>query len=136
MPNPTQLQSGWSFGPTNNFNVPATQSYGYPQPQPHAFYGFPTVRDAVNALPSGLKRVVVEHHTKTGATLQTILGNLLGVVSFAAGGGHRIRGLNGTPMSLGLQVRVIAPPLSGKSASLDRFMAPVKRPAGSCSGVV
>lgn len=129
MSNPTQ--NGWGFGPTptysSTFNVPVAQPYGHAQPQPHAFYGFPTVWDAVNALPSGLKRVVIEHHTKTGATLHTILGNLLGVVSFAAAGGRRIRGLNGKPMQLGLQVYVIAPPLSGKSASLGRFIDPVKR---------
>lgn len=84
-----------------------------------------TIWQAINSLTPGLYRAAIEQRAICGSTYEAILANLLGKVSFAAASNFRIRGHNGKPMPLALQIYLSARPLSGKTDAHDRFNAPV-----------
>jgi hypothetical protein len=111
--------NGGGFMPPQNFVSPQTTDYL------HAGHYPPTSWQAINALTPSLFRAASEQRANYGSTHEASLVNLLGAVSFAASGNFRIRGHNGKEMPLTLHIRFAGPPLSGKSATFDRFNTPV-----------
>lgn len=113
-------QNGGGSMPSQNF-VQSQPAGHYPQ----SSYVPPTITQAINSLTPGLYRAAIEQRAIYGSTYEAILANLLGKVSLAAACNFRIRGHNGKPMSLALQIYLAARPLSGKTDAHDRYIAPI-----------
>ncbi|WP_158898894.1 DUF3987 domain-containing protein [Burkholderia sp. L27(2015)] len=96
-----------------------------PVANPRFGYGPTLTSQAINALTPTLFRAAIEQRAIFGSTEEAILANLLGATSFAAAGNSRIRGHNGKPMLLGLHIRFVGPPLSGKTDAHDRSNNPI-----------
>jgi hypothetical protein len=110
---------GGGFMPPNTFIPP--QSLASPSVDPRA----PSALRAIGALSPRLFRAASEQRAIYGSTYEVILANLLGKLSFGASSSFRIRGHNGNAMPLGLFIRFVGAPLSGKTDAHDRFNAPV-----------
>ncbi|WP_405124613.1 DUF3987 domain-containing protein [Ralstonia pseudosolanacearum] len=113
-------QMGGGLMPSQNF-IPSQPVGHYLQ----SGYVPPTIWQAINSLTPGLHRAAIEQRAVYGSTYEAILANLLGKVSFAAASNFRIRGHNGKPMPLALQIYLSARPLSGKTDAHDRYIAPI-----------
>ena len=98
---------------------------GWP-PKDYVSSQFPSVLDAVAALPPRLNKVVWNLHHRYGVPLDIAIGNMIGVLSFVCQGVSNVLDSKGDPMPLSTIVHVVGVPVSGKSATLLRLMQPVK----------
>ena len=126
MMNSSAYPIGGGFMPSPN-GFPLQQQMGYPPPMPTQF---PSVLDAVTALPPRLNKIPWAIYNRRGISLELGIGNLLGMLAFAGQGVANVRDIKGDPMPLSAIVHVRGVSASGKSTayrslktSIDETMA-------------
>jgi len=121
MMNASAYPTGGGFGlPLNGF--PPQQQMGYPPPMPTQF---PSVMDAVTALPLRLNRIPWAIYNRYGISMELGLGNLLGELAFVGQGVANVRDIKGDSMPLSAIVHVLGVSASGKSTAYRCLKAPI-----------